>query len=55
MNSFNETWAGFVPTKRERRWQAFKDAAGFAWVVFEHVAFIGVVWAAVIMALSFGG
>lgn len=52
MNTFNETWATFIPTKKERRIQAFKDALSFAWEVFLHLAFIVVVCTLSIIGLS---
>ncbi|MCK5312768.1 MAG: hypothetical protein KAJ62_11695 [Desulfobacteraceae bacterium] len=52
MNTFNESWANFVPTKKERRIKAFKDALIFTSLVVLHMAAVGVIWCGAIMWLS---
>ncbi|MCK5541690.1 MAG: hypothetical protein KAI40_03285 [Desulfobacterales bacterium] len=52
MKSFSETWATFIPTKKEKRNRAIKAGLYFVGQVFLHLALIAAAWAMSIIALS---
>jgi hypothetical protein len=52
MNTFNESWASYLPTKKERRNKAIKDAFVFTGLVVLHMAAVGSIWIGAIIFLS---
>jgi len=51
MNTFNESWASYVPTKKERRNKAIKDGFVFFGQVVLHMAAVGAIWIGAIIFL----
>ena len=47
-----ETWKTFIPTKKQKRIKAVKDACEIIGIIALHIIFIGVIWIFMIIGLA---